>query len=91
MNELLTNRQYTEVSIYKRMLELGVEISSNRSDLYVPVNCVTTELLARYSQRDSSSRVTFSTFFNNLTSTQWYCINFAYEPFWHRVSSGVNL
>lgn len=65
------------MSIYKQMIEAGVEISNHSSDLYVPVNDVTRAIVADY---EFANNVT--TFRSNVDGKQWYDIPFAFEPYW---------
>jgi hypothetical protein len=58
------------------MLANGVQIESHYSDMYVPVNDLTTRLLRHYKCR---SNVT--TFTNRVEGGLWFDIPFAYDPF----------
>jgi hypothetical protein len=62
------------MTIYEKMKAAGVEIAHHESDLYVPVNDVTTAIVKDY---EFASIVT--KFFDNITHTLWYDIPFAYH------------
>lgn len=65
------------MSIYKAMVEAGVEISNHYSDLYVPVNPTTIALLADY-----KFKTNVQLFKCQITGLPYYDIPFAYEPYW---------
>jgi hypothetical protein len=65
------------MSIYRQMIEAGVEIASHESDLYVPANEITDAIIREY---EFKNQVT--PFFDNITRTRWYDIPFAFEPYW---------
>lgn len=79
-------------SIYQQLVAAKVEISNYRSDLYVPVNETTTKIIDRYRQRDTIARLGYKpliiTFWNQVAKAPYFCINFAYEPFWTRQIAG---
>lgn len=62
-------------SIYEKCVELGVEVCSHASDLHVPVNEVTRELMKSFDGP-------YSTFTSNIDGALWYDVFFAYDPFW---------
>jgi hypothetical protein len=65
-------------SIYEQAKALDVEMDSHESDLYMPVNDVTTALVKEYQFR-SNVRVFRS---NIAPHNLWYDVPFAYQPFW---------
>lgn len=71
------------MSIYKEMVEAGVENSSHESDLYVPVNMVTTQLVEAYEHKNNVTMFT-----SNIDGKRWYDIPFAFDPYWE--SKGFN-
>ena len=66
-------------SIYNEMVEAGVEISSHESDLYVPCNEITTEIISRYIHKCNVT--TFNCY--DEVGNVWYDIPFAYDPWWN--------
>jgi hypothetical protein len=72
-------------TIYQQMVEAGVETSNHESDLYVPVNPVTTKLINEYKYKGN-----VKTFLNQITKTHWYDIPFAYDPFWEKTDRVYN-
>ena len=70
--------------LYAALVEIGAEIDSHESDLYVKINQPVIELVSRYrfklqvsvfqDQRDNGG--------------QWYDIPFAYQPFWDKAKQG---
>lgn len=79
-------------SIYQQLVAAGVQISNYRSDLYAPVNETTTKIINHYRQRDTIARLGYkpiiSIFWNQVAKASYFCINFAYEPFWTRQITG---
>lgn len=65
------------IDIYEEMKNAGVEISHHESDLYVPVNETTTEIVSRYEFKDNVTR-----FISQIDKKPWYDIPFAFNPFW---------
>jgi hypothetical protein len=65
--------------IYKKLKDSGVEMESYQSDLYVPVNETTTEILEAYEVKDN-----VSTFRSDIDGTRWYEIPFGYLPYWEK-------
>lgn len=64
-------------NIYKEMVEAGVVIGSHCSDMYVPVNEITTALVAAY-----EFKCNVTTFHSNITGERCYDIPFAF-PNWN--------
>jgi len=67
-----------EKSIYQKMVDAGVEINGHYSDLYVPVNDVTKEIVKSYKFRKSAS-----IFIDQVSGELSYDIPFAYDPYWN--------
>lgn len=65
--------------IYQAAKMLGVEIASHESDLYLPVNEVTRQLVAQHPHKEN-----VTTFTNQIDGKRWYDIPFAYLPFWEK-------
>jgi hypothetical protein len=63
------------MSIYQELKEAKVEMSSWQSDLYVPINETTTQIVLKYK---STNHIT--TFRHDKDGELWYEILFAYEP-----------
>ena len=61
------------------MIAAGVVIAFHESDLYVPVNDVTTAIVQRYKWRKNVVR-----FKEQGRNRMWYDIPFAYTPWWER-------
>jgi len=64
------------MSLYKELVEAGIDINSHESDLYCPVTPESTEILARYPE------VGWTTFTHQRTGTRWYDVPFMYDPWW---------
>jgi hypothetical protein len=69
-------------NIYTQVVALGIEHSNHESDLYIPVNEQTRELVKNYK---FASNVT--TFKSNIDGKPWYDIPFAFTPYWDAKSS----
>jgi len=67
------------MDIYKEMIDAGIEVSSHYSDLYVPVNEVTTAIISRYEFKCNVTR-----FRSAITGKAMYDIPFAFTPYWER-------
>lgn len=67
------------MAIYGEMVRAGVPIEHHDSDLYVPVNAKTREIVQQFKRAGLSGVTTFKS-----GSELWYDIPFAYEPFFHR-------
>jgi hypothetical protein len=66
-------------SIYTLLTEAKQEISSWQSDLYVPVNPVTIEIVNNY-----KFKCNVKTFKSNIDGKLMYDIPFSYDPFWQK-------
>jgi hypothetical protein len=64
-------------TLYEEVIALKIPVCSHYSDLYIPVNVETTELIKRHKAKAT-------TFVHQGDQTLWYDIPFAYEPFWER-------
>lgn len=64
-------------TIFEEITEAGVETSHWQSDLYFPMNDITNKIV-------DSHRGEFyiGTFQNNNDNKLWWCIPFAYDPYW---------
>lgn len=76
-------RDWAPPTLYARMVAAGVPIESHESDLYVPINLETTDILRQHygetTWRHHSQAVSFR---SPLDGKLWYDIPFAYLPFW---------
>lgn len=63
--------------IYEEMKAAGVKIASHETDLYVPVNDITSAIVGRYEHK-----TIVTTFRNQVEGGEWYDIPFAYLPAW---------
>lgn len=73
--------------IFNEVKELGINFDSHYSDLYIPVNDQTRELVKKYlsSPIDGKPNHCVSTFYSNLESEKgqlWYDLAFQYLPYW---------
>jgi hypothetical protein len=73
--------------IFKEVKELGIKFDSHYSDLYIPVNDQTRELVKKYlsSPIDGKPNHCVSTFYSNLPEEKgqlWYDLAFQYLPYW---------
>lgn len=64
-------------SIYDKMIENGIECSNHYSDLYVPVNPVTIEIVKQYEFKEG-----VRVFTSNIDGKAMFDIPFAYKPYW---------
>jgi len=73
--------------IFNEVKELGIKYDSHYSDLYIPVNAQTRELVKKYlsSPIDGKPNHCVSTFHSNLSEEKgqlWYDLAFQYLPYW---------
>ncbi len=66
-------------SIYERMVEAGVQIDHHETDLYVPANPITRQLV-----REWKFRAIAKTFVSQIDGKLWFDLPFAYLPAWER-------
>lgn len=66
------------MGIYEQAKALGIEIENHESDLYLPVNKQTRELVKKHLANGGSA----STFVNQIDKKLWYDIPFHYSPWW---------
>jgi hypothetical protein len=62
------------------MVEAGVKFDHHQSDLWVPKNETTTNILL--GKGFTNEEVRSLEFRCNITNSVWYDIPFAYDPFW---------
>ena len=65
------------IPIYDALVTAGVAVENHYSDLYFPVNDVTTEIVRQY-----YGPVALSKFISEIDRKPWYEIPFAYMPYW---------
>lgn len=68
-----------KMQLFDKVRELGIKYDSHCSDLYLPVNSQTSELLKEYG-------IQASTFKSNLDEDKgslWYDVPFRYLPYWY--------
>lgn len=64
-------------NIYDEMIKNGIECSNHYSDLYVPVNYITTEIVKQYRFKED-----VRVFIGNIDGKATFDIPFAYKPYW---------
>lgn len=67
------------MSIYKQMVDAGVQCQNHYSDLYVPINDVTRPIVAEWPYRSL-----VKAFVNQVEGGVWYDIPFAFDPYWEK-------
>ena len=63
-------------SLYAECVRLGVPVQSHYSDLYIPVNDLTREILKRHPYCRPSG------FINQVEGGLWYDCPFQFTPYW---------
>lgn len=71
------------MTLYREMIEAGVETDSHESDLYVLATPEAREILARHPTEAKNARG----FVSAVDKRFWIDIPFAYEPFWTKGGS----
>ena len=80
INDYLDRIEKSKIkTIFQQVQELEIEFDNHESDLYIPVNKVTTRLIDVYDFKQN-----VATFRNELNGKQWYDIPFAYDTFWKK-------
>lgn len=73
-------------NIFNEVKELGIEYDSHETDLYIPVNEKTTELVKKYFwNAETKCLSAIVTTFHNQTSKEkeeWYDLAFQFLPAW---------
>lgn len=69
--------------LFDKVIDLGIKYDSHYSDLYLPVNEQTTELLKEYDLLNSASVSQFTSQLPDEKGSQWYDIAFKYLPYWY--------
>jgi hypothetical protein len=65
------------LNIYDEVKNQGIEFDNHCSDLYIPVNEQTQELVNNYQYKNS-----VTAFISNIDQKLWYDIPFAYYPYY---------
>lgn len=65
------------MTIYEKMVQAGVKIENHCSDLYVPKNAITDQIVQLFAYCTM-----VETFTDNIDRTLWYNIPFCYDPYW---------
>jgi len=70
-------------SIDERMIEAGVETANHQSDLYVPVNDTTRQIIKEYNESvEPGYEVKPEVFVSKIDHTLWFDIPFMFDPYW---------
>lgn len=69
-------------ALYEKIVASGATIDHHESDLYTPVTPELAELLARYRFVKGVTTFLAKKQEGESVSKLWYCIPFAYKPFW---------
>jgi len=75
------------MTIYQQMKAAGVPMDNHESDLYVPKNEVTSEIIHK-AMREGELKSFVDIFMSERDNEWWYDIPFAYQPFWNEKSKG---
>jgi len=75
-------------SIFEEVCQAGIPFDNHESDLYIPVNETTKEIISRHPEVKP-----VSTFTNQQNGNQWYDVAFKFLPFWDKKSKNrkINL
>jgi len=65
------------MTLYEEIVALGIEHDSHASDLYLPANEQTRELVRKHG-------VSASQFIDQITHTIWLDVPFSYDPFYNK-------
>ncbi len=67
------------MDLYKEIKKLGIETDSHESDFYFKVTKESTDLIPGYEFYKN-----ITVFRNQTDNTHWYCVPFAYMPYWEQ-------
>ena len=70
-----------EQTIFEEVCRAGIPFDNHESDLYIPVNQVTKEIISRYPESQP-----VGTFINQQNGELWYDLAFKFLPFWDKQS-----
>lgn len=68
-----------KMSIYQQIKNTGCAIDHHESDLYCENTIETTKIIEQYEFKGNVER-----FWNEIDEDYWYCIPFAYDPYWSK-------
>lgn len=72
------------MTIYEQMKAAGVEIDHHCSDMYVPANEITREIVKGYEFKQNVTR-----FKSAIDGTPWLDIPFSFDPWWEDAEKQV--
>lgn len=76
----LISNIWQNLTLYQRVVALGIEHSIHYSDLYIPVNDTTRQLV-----KDCNIiAVSIGVFKHQVDGRLWYDIAFGYDPYWNK-------
>lgn len=64
-----------ENDLYADCVAAGIPVRNHESDLYIPVNETTRELLQKHDKKAG-------TYTNQVEGDQWFDVPFAFTPYW---------
>lgn len=67
------------MTLFDEVVQQNIPHASHESDLYIPINELTTALLKSH-QLHGTACVT--TFWNQVEGGMWYDVAFQYQPYW---------
>lgn len=73
------------MSIYTDLLAAGVPLDNHESDLYAKCTDTSADLVDAYRKTGRSVEI----FRSEIDGDMWYCLPFAFDPFWERRQSRV--
>ncbi len=65
-------------SLYRKLVDAGIEVSNHESDLYFPVNDKTREIVKEFKSKNITA------FKSNIDGKLMYEAPFMFEPFWEK-------
>jgi hypothetical protein len=74
------------MSLYQEIVAAKIPHDHHESDLYVPDNTDTRQILDRHPMSKGNAK----RFKDNVTKTTWIDIPFAYDPFWEAAAKAAN-
>jgi hypothetical protein len=73
-------------TIYQDVIAQNIQHANHCSDLYIPCNAATQQLVAKWKE---NGPLCVETFFNRVEGGTWYSIAFAYDPYWQNISKDL--
>jgi hypothetical protein len=77
-------QEQTMISLHRKLVEAGCEVSGHESDLYVLDTDLAREVIRKYSEEPYNGGLYMSQFTADDDHRQWLEFPFLFDPFWEK-------